>query len=170
MAEIGAEFGAAAATVALLGTAYALPYALVQPVLGPVGDAIGKLRVIRVCLVLLAITLLVSAAAPDLLSLSILRVLAGAAAGGVFPLAIALIGDLVPIEKRQVALSRLLVAGLTGSAAGGLLAIFVAPVFGWRSVLLVCAAVTLAAVLTTVAAGIVLVFVLRRPRVAEPVA
>jgi len=148
VAEIGAEFGAAAATVALLGTAYALPYALVQPVLGPVGDAIGKLRVIRVCLVLLAITLLVSAAAPDLLSLSILRVLAGAAAGGVFPLAIALIGDLVPIEKRQVALSRLLVAGLTGSAAGGLLAIFVAPVFGWRSVLLVCAAVTLAAVLT----------------------
>ena len=147
VAEIGAEFGAAAATVALLGSAYALPYALVQPVLGPVGDAIGKRRVIRACLVLLALTLLVSAAAPDLLSLSILRVLAGAAAGGVFPLAIALIGDLVPIEKRQVALSRLLVAGLTGSAAGGLLAIFVAPVFGWRSVLLVCAAATLAAVL-----------------------
>jgi len=148
VAEIGAEFGAAAATVALLGTAYALPYALVQPVLGPVGDAIGKRRVIRACLVLLAITLLVSAAAPDLFSLSVMRVLAGAAAGGVFPLAIALIGDLVPIEKRQVALSRLLVAGLTGSAAGGLLAVFVAPLFGWRSVLLVCAAVTLAAVLT----------------------
>ena len=148
VAEIGAEFGAAAATVALLGTAYALPYALVQPVLGPVGDAIGKRRVIRACLVLLAITLLVSAAAPDLFSLSVMRVLAGAAAGGVFPLAIALVGDLVPIEKRQLALSRLLVAGLTGSAAGGLLAVFVAPLFGWRSVLLVCAAVTLAAVLT----------------------
>lgn len=148
VAEIGAEFGAAAATVALLGTAYALPYALVQPVLGPVGDAIGKRRVIRACLVLLAVTLLVSAAAPDLLSLSVMRVLAGAAAGGVFPLAIALIGDLVPIEKRQVALSRLLVAGLAGSASGGLLAVFVAPIFGWRSVLVVCAAVTLAAVLT----------------------
>ena len=148
VAEIGAEFGVAAATVALLGTAYALPYALVQPVLGPVGDAIGKRRVIRACLVLLALTLLVSAAAPDLFSLPVMRVLAGAAAGGVFPLAIALVGDLVPIEKRQVALSRLLVAGLTGSAAGGLLAVFVAPVFGWRSVLLVCAAVTLAAVLT----------------------
>jgi predicted MFS family arabinose efflux permease len=148
VAEIGAEFGAPAATVALLGTAYALPYALVQPVLGPVGDAIGKRRVIRACLVLLAITLLVSAAAPDLLSLSVMRVLAGAAAGGVFPLAIALVGDLVPIEKRQVALSRLLVAGLTGSASGGLLAVFVAPMLGWRSVLVVCATVTLAAVLT----------------------
>ena len=147
VADISAEFGAAAATVALLGTAYALPYALVQPVLGPVGDAIGKRRVIRACLVLLAITLLVSAAAPDLFSLSVMRVLAGAAAGGVFPLAIALVGDVVPIEKRQVALSRLLVAGLAGSAAGGLLAVFVAPIFGWRSVLVVCAAVALAAVL-----------------------
>lgn len=147
VADIGAEFGAAAATVALLGTAFALPYALVQPVLGPIGDAIGKRRVIRACLLLLALTLLVSAAAPDLASLGVMRVLAGAVAGGVFPLAIALIGDQVPLERRQVALSRLLVAGLTGSASGGLLAIFVAPLFGWRSVLLVCAAVTLAAVL-----------------------
>lgn len=147
VAEIGAEFGVAAATVALLGTAYALPYALVQPVLGPVGDAIGKRRVIRACLGLLALALLISAAAPDLLSLSIMRVLAGAATGGVFPLAIALVGDLVPLEKRQVALSRLLAAGLTGWAAGGLLALFVAPLVGWRGVVVVTAAVALAAML-----------------------
>ena len=31
--------------VALLTTAFALPFALVQPVLGPVGDMIGKVRV-----------------------------------------------------------------------------------------------------------------------------
>lgn len=147
VADIGAEFGVAAATVALLGTAFALPYALVQPVLGPVGDAIGKRRVIRACLLLLAATLLVSAAAPDLGSLTMMRVLAGAASGGVFPLAIALVGDLVPVERRQVALSRLLVAGLTGWAGGGLLAVFVAPLVGWRGVLVVTAAVALAALL-----------------------
>jgi MFS family permease len=28
--------------VALLATAFAVPFALVQPVLGPVGDALGK--------------------------------------------------------------------------------------------------------------------------------
>jgi MFS family permease len=116
-------------------------------VLGPIGDAIGKRRVIRACLGLLALTLLASAASPDLASLTVMRVLAGAAAGGVFPLTIALIGDQVPLERRQIALSRLLVAGLTGWAGGGLLAVLVAPLVGWRGVLVVTAGVALAAML-----------------------
>ncbi|HEV7266204.1 MAG TPA: MFS transporter [Falsiroseomonas sp.] len=143
---LAGEFGVAAASVALLGTAFALPYALVQPVLGPIGDAIGKQRVIRLCLLALALALAVSALAPDLLSLSLLRVLAGVAAGGVFPLAIASIGDSVPLERRQVALSRLLVAGLTGTAGGGMMAAALEPLVGWRGVLLVCAAIALASV------------------------
>jgi predicted MFS family arabinose efflux permease len=141
---IGAEFGAAAAVVALLGSAFALPYALVQPVLGPVGDAVGKERVIRICLVVLALALAACAAAPDLASLGVMRVVSGGAAGGVFPLAIATIGDRVPMERRQVALSRLLVAGLTGSVLGGALAAAAAPLIGWRGVMLVCAAAALA--------------------------
>jgi predicted MFS family arabinose efflux permease len=132
--------------VALLGTAFALPYALVQPVLGPIGDAVGKQRVMRVCLLALAVALAASAAAPDLLGLSLLRVLAGVAAGGVFPLAIATIGDRVPLERRQLALSRLLVAGLTGTAGGGAMGAALAPLIGWRGVLLVCAAISLVAV------------------------
>jgi predicted MFS family arabinose efflux permease len=143
---LAGEFGAAAASVAMLGTAFALPYALVQPVLGPIGDAMGKQRVIRGCLVALALALAISAAAPDLASLALLRILAGAAAGGIFPLAIATIGDRVPLERRQVALSRLLVAGLTGTAGGGAMGAALAPLIGWRGVLLVCAAIALAAV------------------------
>ena len=147
VAEVGNEFGVAAATVALLGTAYALPYALVQPVLGPIGDAIGKRRVIRACLGVLAAALLASAVAPDLWTLTAFRILAGAATGGVFPITIALVGDRIPLEKRQVALSRLLVAGLTGWAGGGALAALAAPYIGWRGVLVVCALVALAAML-----------------------
>ncbi len=143
---VGAEFGVAAATVALLGTAFALPYALVQPVLGPVGDAIGKARVIRACLMVLAAALVASALVPGFLSLALLRVLAGAAAGGVFPLSIAMVGDRVPMERRQVALSRLLVAGLTGSAGGGALSAALEPLIGWRGVMLLCAAVAIAGV------------------------
>jgi MFS family permease len=144
---LGAEFGATTATVALLGSAFALPYALVQPVLGPVGDAIGKQRVIRACLAVLALALAAAALAPDLGWLGLLRVVAGGAAGGVFPLAIAIIGDRVPLERRQVALSRLLVAGLTGSAGGGALAGLVEPWIGWRGVTLACALAALAALL-----------------------
>lgn len=145
--EIAAEFQQSPATVALLNSAFALPYALIQLVLGPVGDSIGKRRVIRACLALLVATLVASAFVPGFWSLLALRVLAGAAAGGVFPLAIAIIGDKVPIERRQVALSRLLVAGLTGAVGGGILAALVAPWAGWRGVVLACATASVVAVL-----------------------
>jgi predicted MFS family arabinose efflux permease len=144
---LAAEFGTVPATVALLGTAYALPYALVQPVLGPVGDAVGKLRVIRGGLLVLAIALAASAFVGDFASLMALRVVAGAAAGGIFPLCIAIIGDRVPVEQRQVALSRLIVAGLVGSAGGGALAAALEPLIGWRGVCLLCAGAAVAAFL-----------------------
>jgi len=138
------EFLASPATVALLATAFALPYALVQPVLGPIGDALGKARVIRAALVVLAVSLTLSAFAPDLTTLAVLRMISGAAAGGIFPLGIAMVGDRVALERRQLALSRLLVAGLTGSVGGGAMAALLAPLIGWRGVLVVCAVVSVA--------------------------
>ena len=42
------------AAAALLNTAYALPYALAQPLLGPLGDRFGKMRCIQVCVAALA--------------------------------------------------------------------------------------------------------------------
>ncbi len=49
----------------LLNTAYALPYALAQPFLGPIGDRFGKPRCIQVCVAGLAVMLLLGAFAPD---------------------------------------------------------------------------------------------------------
>ncbi|MFC7553767.1 MFS transporter [Pseudoroseomonas wenyumeiae] len=57
MAELARDFSAPHGQVALLATAFALPYALVQPVLGPVGDALGKRRIVTLCAVLLALML-----------------------------------------------------------------------------------------------------------------
>lgn len=142
---VATEFDTTPATVALLSTAFALPYALVQPALGPIGDAVGKRRVIRVCLMVLAVAMAAAAFAPDLASLTWMRMIAGGATGGTFPLCIAILGDRVRLEDRQVALSRLLVAGLTGSALGALLAAGLEPWIGWRGVSLLCAAIALAA-------------------------
>ena len=41
---IAHHFAVAPAAAALLSTAYALPYALAQPFLGPLGDRFGKAR------------------------------------------------------------------------------------------------------------------------------
>jgi len=126
-------------TVALLASSFALPFALIQPLLGPVGDALGKRRVILVCQVLLTLLVAAAAMAPDFTTLMIFRALAGAAAGGTMPLTLAVFGDEVPLARRQVAIGRFLVFTIIGGVAGGALAAVVEPLFGWRGVLWICA-------------------------------
>ncbi|WP_457092313.1 MFS transporter [Microvirga sp. P5_D2] len=121
-------------TIALLAAAFALPYAFIQPILGPIGDALGKERVMKVALSLLFLALAGSFFAPNAEMLFGLRIIAGAAAGGAVPLSIALIGDRVPMAQRQVALSRYLVAVIVGQLAGSSLAGLLAEWIGWRGV------------------------------------
>ena len=109
--DIAHDLGSTAAQVALLGTAYTLPFALVQPILGPVADSVGKRRVVTICVSLLSALLLLSAVAASLGWLMAFRALSGAAAGGMMPLTLAIMGDAVPLRDRQVALSRMLVFG-----------------------------------------------------------
>jgi predicted MFS family arabinose efflux permease len=63
-----------------------------------------------------------------------MRVAAGLVAGGVFPVAMALVGDLVLVNQRQVAIGRLLAVGLTGNLVGSSIAGVIGDLFGWRGV------------------------------------
>ena len=65
------------------------------------------------------------------------RVIAGLAAGGVVPISFAIVGDLVPISRRQVAMGRLLFAIMTGNLLGATLAGVVGDLVGWRGVFFV---------------------------------
>lgn len=66
----------------------------------------------------------------------VLRALTGIAAGGLNPLAIALVSDTAPAEGRQVALSRLVACSIAGQIAGGSSAALLEPYIGWRGVML----------------------------------
>jgi predicted MFS family arabinose efflux permease len=121
-------------TIALLAAAFSLPYAFIQPILGPIGDALGKERIMKVCLGVLLLALVASLFAANPTQLFVLRVVAGLAAGGVVPLALALIGDRVEMGQRQVAISRFLVAIIIGQLAGSSLAGILADYIGWRGV------------------------------------
>jgi predicted MFS family arabinose efflux permease len=153
VAEIAADFGTTAAQAALLGTAYTLPFALVQPVLGPVADSVGKRRVVTMCVSLLVAMLMLSALAASLGWLMAFRALSGAAAGGMMPLTLAIMADAVPMKDRQVALSRMLVFGISGQIAGGAIAGPVAAIAGWRGVLALCALAALVGVVALLAAA-----------------
>lgn len=139
MGELAQDFATPHETVALLASAFTLPYALVQPVLGPVGDAFGKRRVVLLCIGLLAVMLAACALAPGLDSLFAARIAAGLAAGGIFPLTLALFGDTVPMAQRQLAISRVLACAILGQLAGGAVSGALAPFIGWRGVMGVCA-------------------------------
>jgi predicted MFS family arabinose efflux permease len=121
-------------TAALLSSAYTFPYALVQPALGVTGDFLGKTRLMNFCVLVVALSGLVCAVATTFSLLVVMRIVAGLVAGGVFPIALALIGDLVPINQRQVAIGRLLAVGLTGNLVGASIAGVIGDVFGWRGV------------------------------------
>jgi MFS transporter, DHA1 family, inner membrane transport protein len=137
---IASDIGVDPNAVALLATAFALPFALVQPVLGPVGDMLGKVRVMIVCLAVTILAMLVSGLATDFSVLLGARIVAGIAGGGIFPVGIAVIGDLVPVKQRQVAIARWLTAVITGNMIGSSLAGVVGDLVGWRGVFFVITA------------------------------
>jgi DHA1 family inner membrane transport protein len=141
---IAADLAIDVKTVALLSTAFTLPYALVQPALGVTGDFVGKTRLMNACALVLALAALVCAIATTFSLLVAMRVVAGLVAGGVFPVAMALIGDLVPINQRQVAIARLLGVALTANVLGASIAGVIGDLFGWRGVFAVLGTFALA--------------------------
>jgi predicted MFS family arabinose efflux permease len=146
---IARDLATSAETIALLSAAFALPYAFIQPILGPVGDALGKERIMKMCLAVLVVALIGSMIAPNAMVLFSMRILAGLAAGGVVPLAIALVGDQVDMAQRQIAISRFLVAIITGQLAGSSLAGLLAEQVGWRGVFAVSTALMVVAFAAT---------------------
>jgi MFS transporter, DHA1 family, inner membrane transport protein len=132
--KIAADLAIDVKTAALLSTAFTFPYALVQPVLGAFGDHFGKTRLMNICLLVVALAAIVCAVATSFSLLVAMRVLAGCVAGGLFPIALALIGDLVPVQQRQVAIGRLLAVGLSGNLVGASIAGVIADLVGWRGV------------------------------------
>ncbi|MGP4018219.1 MFS transporter [Saccharopolyspora sp. 5N708] len=131
---------AAAVTAA---SAYFLAYGLTQPLWGVLSDRFGRLPVMRGTLLGAAAAGLVSALAPNLAVLIAARVVTGACMGAVVPASLTYVGDTVPPQHRQGALSDLMAASAMGialaTAVGGLVAGFV----DWRAVFAVpaiCAA------------------------------
>jgi predicted MFS family arabinose efflux permease len=157
---IAADLAIDVKTAALLSSVYAFPYALVQPVLGVTGDFFGKTRLMNVCLLVVALSALVCAVATSFSLLIAMRIAAGLVAGGVFPVAMALIGDLVPVNQRQVAIGRLLGIALTGNVIGSSIAGVIGDLLGWRGVFAVLGAFGLIA---TIAAFLALRGVVTAP-------
>ena len=125
--------------VALLTTAFALPFALVQPVLGPVGDMVGKVRVMIACL---AVTILAMLASGLATNFTVLCRAHRRGRGGRRNFPGRHRGDRRSGagEGRQVAIGRWLTAVITGNLLGSSLAGVIGDLVGWRGVFFVITA------------------------------
>ena len=144
MTSIASEFGAPITLVASLSSAYALPFAFCQPVLGPLGDLFPKVLIIKIAIALLAVFLFLGAVAPTLSTLFGARILAGAGSAGIVPIGFAIIGDRVALGTRQLAISRFVAASLTGQLVGASGAGMLGDFVGWRGVLGISALIAFA--------------------------
>lgn len=133
--RFGTDLGAASWTVA----AYALAYGLVQPFIGTFGDRIGKYRLVAWCTLASLIGTLASAAAFSLDVLVVARLVTGLTAGGIIPLSMAWIGDVVPYERRQETLAFFLVGQILGMVSGQFFGGLFTAWFGWRETFLILA-------------------------------
>ncbi len=150
--HVADEFSISIAAAASFASAFALTYALVQPLLGAAADLFGKARLMIGCLALLGLTSILGALSNSFLFFFATRILAGIGAGGVFPVALGLTSDLVAPDKRQVAIGRTLAGSMTGNLLGASFSGLIGDWLGWRGVLAVLGASVLLASLA-VAAG-----------------
>jgi MFS family permease len=96
-------------------TAYLLSAAIATPILGRVGDMVGKERIIVAVLVALSVGSLISALATTVPVMLVGRVIQGAG-GAVFPLAFGIIRDEFPAERVAGAIG--VMSAILGAGAG----------------------------------------------------
>jgi len=117
-----------------LVTAYAIPYGVCQIAYGPLGDRLGKLRVMNAAVAVFAVGTMACAFAPTLLMLDAMRLITGAAAAAVIPMAFAYIGDTLPYRQRQAAIGQVLTAVTLGIVLSASLGGIFADFLSWRAI------------------------------------
>ncbi|MDB5533265.1 MAG: putative arabinose efflux permease, family [Hyphomicrobiales bacterium] len=145
VSSLAQDFGISLTAAAVVITLYALPYSFGQPILGPLGDHYGKIRILKTCLWVQCVSLVIVALAPSFDVLLAGRFIGGIASGGLMPMALAIVADKVPPAQRQTAIARNVTGSLSGlilaASAAGLLAVW----FNWRAIFGIATAISLTA-------------------------
>ncbi|KQS08615.1 MFS transporter [Curtobacterium sp. Leaf183] len=115
LSTIGKDLQVSTSSASWVLTAYLLSASVLTPILGRLGDMIGKRKVLIVVLAVLLAGAILAALAPNLTVLIIARALQGAA-GAVMPLSIGIVRDELPKEKVSVTIG--LLSAIFGIGAG----------------------------------------------------
>jgi len=161
--QLAEGFGVGIAAVSMVATGYSLTYGCSQVLFGPVGDRYGKFRIVLAACAASALANALCGVAGSLATLEAARIMSGLAAACIIPLSIAWIGDAIAYERRQGVLAGFMTGQISGVLAGQSLGGLIGGAFGWRVVFL-----TLAAIFTVAAAGLLADLAANRPSPPAP--
>lgn len=130
--ELSREFNVSLGQAAQVISVFAVVYGLSQLFYGPLGDRIGKYRVVTFATLACALGSGVCALAGSLDALVVARMLVAAGAAAIIPLSMAWVGDTIAAEHLQETLARLGLGSAFGIAGGQLLGGFLTDAVGWR--------------------------------------
>lgn len=130
--ELSRVFSVTLAEAAQVISVFAVVYGLCQLFYGPLGDRLGKFRIVTWATLGCSVgsVLAVFAASLDMLVLARMLVALGAAA--IIPLSLAWIGDAVSYEQRQETLARVGLGTTLGITGGQLIGGLFTDTLGWR--------------------------------------
>ena len=133
LVTMASEFQISVGDASRVISAFAVAYGLMQLFYGPLGDRVGKLRVIMSAALVCGVFSVITALSPNFELLVLSRAAMGAAAAGIIPLSLAWLGDQVPYDQRQETLAKLMSATVTGMMAGQWFGGLAVETLGWRS-------------------------------------
>lgn len=150
------------ANAGLLITAYMIPFGLFQLLFGPLADRFGKKQIVGFSMVFFTVGTALCGLASHIWDLALYRGVTGVFAASVMPISLALIGDVVPMDRRQAAIGTFMGIAFLGQglsmAMGGAIAHYVS----WRGVFLTYAA------LSVVSTGLLLLVGRKAPSARNP--
>ena len=133
LVTMASEFQISVGDASRVISAFAVAYGLMQLFYGPLGDRVGKLKVIMSAALACGVFSVITALSPSFELLVLSRAAMGASAAGIIPLSLAWLGDQVPYDQRQETLAKLMSATVTGMMAGQWFGGLAVETLGWRS-------------------------------------
>ncbi|MEP7351499.1 MAG: MFS transporter, partial [Sphingorhabdus sp.] len=129
---VAQDFGVTPAHMTLVFLLQQIGLALGAFLVSPLGDLFGRKRMLVITFALFGVLTIATAFSPSILIMAILRGVTGLFLASVLPMAVALISEFTPKQRRATFIA----VGMTGYSLGnvaGALAALLVPDFGWQS-------------------------------------
>jgi len=130
--ELSRVFSVSLGQAAQVVSVFAMVYGAAQLLYGPMGDRLGKFRIVTFATLSCSVGSVVAAFASSLEMLVMARVMVALGAAAIIPLTMAWLGDITPHDQLQETLARVGLGSTLGIIGGQLLGGLLTDLLGWR--------------------------------------